>query len=182
VFNFSHHINELSFGPYYPSLVNPLDDTVATTEDHFYKFQYYCNIVPTIYTTDVHHLSLSPRQIAEPLTNTDPKARGSHGSTVWTNQYAVTEQSHPVPETFVPGVFFKYDIEPLLLVVNEERGGFIALLVRLVNVVSGVLVAGTWLLQFTDWAVENWGKNSGTFGGSGRERLGFLGTKDERYV
>lgn len=83
----------------------------------------------------------------------------------------------------MPGVFFKYDIEPLLLVVNEQRGGFIALLVRLVNVVSGVLVAGTWLLQFTDWAVENWTKNSGSFGGgTGRERLGFLGTKDEKYV
>jgi hypothetical protein len=88
----------------------------------------------------------------------------------------VTEQSRQVPETTVPGVFFKYDIEPILLVINEERGGFLALLVRLVNVISGVLVAGTWLWQFTDWALESYGK------GGGRERLGFLGTKDEKYV
>lgn len=77
----------------------------------------------------------------------------------------------------MPGVFFKYDIEPLLLVVNEERGGLLALIVRLVNVVSGVLVAGTWMLQFTDWAMENYAR-----GGGGRERLGFLGARDEKYV
>lgn len=177
VFNFSHHVNELSFGPYYPSLINPLDNTVATTDEHFYKFQYYCNIVPTIYTTDVHRLALSPHKSAdEPLTNLDASNYGASGSTVWTNQYAVTEQSHPVPENFVPGVFFKFDIEPLLLVVNEERGGLLALLVRLVNVVSGVLVAGTWLLQFTDWTLEMYAR------GSGRERLGFLGARDEKFV
>jgi hypothetical protein len=178
VFNFSHHINELSFGPYYPKLVNPLDNTFSLTDKNFYKFQYYCNIVPTIYTTDVHHLKFSPRSdnTAEPLTNIDPSSYGYHGSTVWTNQYAVTEQSRQVVETSVPGVFFKYDIEPILLVVNEERGGFLALLVRLVNVISGVLVAGTWLWQFTDWAYESYGK------GGGRDRMGFLGARDEKFV
>jgi hypothetical protein len=178
VFNFTHHINELSFGPYYPNLVNPLDNTIAYTDQNFYKFQYYTNIVPTIYTTDVHHLKLSPhsKSAAEPLTNIDPSSYGSRGSTIWTNQYSVTEQGRAVPETNVPGVFFKYDIEPILLIVNEERGGFLALLVRLVNIISGVLVAGTWLAQFSDWAVESYGK------GGGRERLGFSGTRDEKYV
>jgi hypothetical protein len=154
---------------------------VATTDGHFHKFQYYCSIVPTIYTTDVHRLSLSPHRAAhdvdEPLTNRDISGHGASGSTVWTNQYAVTEHSHAVPENTVPGIFFKYDIEPLLLVVNEERGGFLALLVRLVNVMSGVLVTGTWLLQFTDWALETYQR-----GGAGRERLGFLGARDERFV
>src|SRR6201989_2636065 len=140
-FNFSHYINELSFGPYYPKLVNPLDDTVSYTDKNYNKFQYYCNIVPTIYTTDVHHLKLSPRSKgnAEPLTNMDPSSYGAHGSTIWTNQYAVTEHNRQVPETTGPGIFLKYDIEPILLVINEERGGFLALLVRLVNVISGVL-------------------------------------------
>jgi hypothetical protein len=174
VFNFTHHINELSFGPYYPRLINPLDSTLASTEDHFYKFQYYCNIVPTIYTTDVHHLKFSPKQV---LTDMDPYSQGSHGSTVWTNQYSVTEQGHVVPENNVPGIFVKYDIEPILLVINEERGGFLALLVRLVNVISGVLVAGTWLWQLTDWLYENRGKSGS------RDRLGFLGrSHNEKYV
>lgn len=128
-------------------------------------------------------MTLSPRpskhhDAAEPLNNLDEHGFGASGSTVWTNQYAVTEQSHPVPENFVPGIFFKYDIEPLLLVVNEERGGMLALLVRLVNLVSGVLVAGTWLLQGTDWALETYQRGQA----GGRERLGFLGTRDEKYV
>ena len=55
-FNFSHHVNELSFGPFYPSLTNPLDNTVATTETNFYKYQYYLSVVPTIYTTDIRAL------------------------------------------------------------------------------------------------------------------------------
>ncbi|KAF2397788.1 DUF1692-domain-containing protein [Trichodelitschia bisporula] len=168
-FNFSHIINELSFGPFYPSLVNPLDSTRATTDKHFYKFQYYTSIVPTIYTTEPHHLKLSPHSDADPYAAVNPK------HTIWTNQYAVTEQSHVVSETSVPGIFVKYDIEPILLLVSEESGGFLALLVRLVNVVSGVLVAGTWCWQFSDWALETWNQK-------GRERLGFLGTRDEKLV
>jgi hypothetical protein len=169
-FNFSHHINELSFGPFYPSLINPLDNTVASTEANFYKFQYYCNVVPTIYTTDVHRLSLSP-----PVTDSNAEPHISK-STVWTNQYSVTGQNHAVSEMSVPGIFVKYDIEPILLVVTEEWGGLLALLVRLVNVVSGVLVAGSWFLRLTEWAVEMWG------GARGREMLGYLGTRDEKYV
>ncbi|CAD0016526.1 unnamed protein product [Aureobasidium pullulans] len=46
-FNFSHQINELSFGPFYPGLDNPLDNTRTTTDQHFEKFQYYLSVVPT---------------------------------------------------------------------------------------------------------------------------------------
>ncbi|KAI9759783.1 MAG: hypothetical protein M4579_002082 [Chaenotheca gracillima] len=122
-FNFSHIVNELSFGAFYPSLHNPLDATIATTPDHFYKFQYYLSIVPTLYKS------------------------ATGGRKISTNQYAVTEQSHDVGDRGIPGVFFKFDIEPVLLMVTEERGGFLAFIVRLVNVISGVLVAGGWGYQ-----------------------------------
>ncbi|KAI9880512.1 MAG: hypothetical protein M1830_002552 [Pleopsidium flavum] len=137
-FNFSHIINELSFGPFYPSLLNPLDRTVATTPNHFFKFQYYLSVVPTIYTRD----STSP----------------TTSNTIFTNQYAVTEQSHMVGERAIPGVFFKFDIEPILLTVAEERGGLLALVVRLVNVVSGVIVGGGWCYQLSGWVGEVWGR------------------------
>lgn len=52
----------------------------------------------------------------------------------------------------MPGVFFKYDIEPILLLVADQRRGFLRLLLRIVNVVSGVLVAGGWCYQLLDWA------------------------------
>lgn len=136
-FNFSHLISELSFGPLYPSLLNPLDHTLATTPEHFNRFQYYLSIVPTIYTRSPS--SPSPR------------------NTILTNQYAVTSQSLPVPQQAIPGIFFKFDIEPILLTISEERGGFLALLVRVVNVVSGVLVGGGWCYQLWEWAKDNLG-------------------------
>ncbi|KAI9730818.1 MAG: hypothetical protein M1834_005536 [Cirrosporium novae-zelandiae] len=132
-FNFSHVIRELSFGPYYPSIQNPLDDTYATTVNHFYKFQYYLSLIPTVYVR-------------------------SNKNYIITNQYAVTEQSRMVGERQIPGIFFKFDIEPLLLTVQEERASFLSLVVRLVNVVSGVVVGAGWIYQLSSWASDLLGK------------------------
>lgn len=131
-FNFSHIISELSFGAFYPSLLNPLDRTIATVPNHFHKFQYFLSVVPTVYSVDSNNLYSS--------------------RTVFTNQYAVTEQSMIIGERSVPGIFFKYDIEPLLLTVEESRDGFLRFVVKVVNVFSGVLVAGHWGFTLTEWA------------------------------
>ncbi|EXJ83199.1 hypothetical protein A1O1_06818 [Capronia coronata CBS 617.96] len=179
-FNFSHHINELSFGPHYPGLLNPLDKTsaVATNKDaHFMRYQYYLSIVPTIFTKRRVASSsgaLDPAAIPQPPTldlapNSsrdkdgivrhvpNPRA-GRDSKSVFTNQYAATSQSREVPPNTVPGVFFKYDIEPILLIVSEQRSSFLGLIVRLVNVISGVLVAGGWTFQLTEWAYDVWGR------------------------
>ena len=144
-FNFTHIISELSFGSFYPSLVNPLDRTVNTADAHFHKFQYYLSVVPTVYTAS--------------------------GRTLYTNQYAVTEQSKEVPENYIPGIFVKYDIEPILLAVDETRPGFLAFLMKVVNVVSGVLVAGHWGFVVSEWVVENFGRR----GRGGLRRMGSSG-------
>ncbi|KAF5875033.1 putative endoplasmic reticulum-golgi intermediate compartment protein 2 protein [Botrytis fragariae] len=143
-FNFSHIINELSFGPFYPSLLNPLDRTIAGTPNHFHKYQYFLSIVPTLY-------SLSPSTFSP----------SSSPTLLRTNQYAVTSQEHIVGERSVPGIFFKYDIEPLLLTVEESRDGFLRFVVKVVNVVSGVLVAGHWGFTITEWGLRVWGRRSG---------------------
>lgn len=144
-------INELSFGPLYPSLLNPLDRTYATTDDHFYKYQYYLSVVPTVYTRSPSPPPTNPDQ---PLPNTPLPPDYSNRNTIITNQYAATSQSHPVNERTIPGIFFKFDIEPILLTVREEREGLLWLLVRVVNVVSGVLVGGGWCYQLGGWARE----------------------------
>ncbi|KAF8251182.1 DUF1692-domain-containing protein, partial [Wilcoxina mikolae CBS 423.85] len=129
-FNFSHVVNELSFGDFYPKLVNPLDDVKATTDENFYKFQYYLSIVPTIYHSENSHRSLL------------------------TNQYAVTEHSRQVSSYQVPGIFFKFDIEPLTLTINERRMPFTKFAVRMVNIIGGVLVSGNWCYKLVDLFVE----------------------------
>ncbi|RBR07897.1 uncharacterized protein FIESC28_10470 [Fusarium coffeatum] len=146
-FNFSHIVSELSYGPFYPSLVNPLDGTVNTAETNFHKFQYYLSVVPTVYSVN--------------------------SKSILTNQYAVTEQSKAVDERWIPGIFVKYDIEPILLTVHESRDGIISLLVKIINIISGVLVAGHWGFTISDWIHEVIGRRRRSNGGTG-----FLGTKE----
>jgi len=79
----------------------------------------------------------------------------------------VTEQSHEVGESQIPGVFVKYDIEPILLTVAEEWGGFLGMVVRCVNVIAGVLVAGGWIVSLLDWVGEGIGRRRRGRSGSG---------------
>ena len=149
-FNFSHVISELSYGAFYPSLVNPLDRTVNTAENSFHMFQYHLSLVPTVYT---------------------------HGSrSIMTNQYAVTEQSKQISELGIPGIFFKYDIEPILLSVSEQREGILRFIVKLLNVVSGVMVAGHWGYTISEWLKDIIGRRRRSNGGTG-----FLGTTKAGY-
>ncbi|KEY72152.1 hypothetical protein S7711_00161 [Stachybotrys chartarum IBT 7711] len=140
-FNFSHIISELSYGPFYPSLVNPLDRTVNTAKANFHMFQYYLSVVPTIYSVG--------------------------GSTIVTNQYAVTEQSKEISDMGIPGIFVKYDIEPVLLSVHENRDSIFRFIMKIINVLSGVLVAGHWGFTLTEWAQEIIGKRRRSGGGDG---------------
>ena len=59
-----------------------------------------------------------------------------------------------VGERNVPGVFFKYDIEPILLGIEESRDSFLRFVVKIVNVISGVLVTGHWGFTLSEWVVE----------------------------
>lgn len=142
-------ITELSFGPHYPTLLNPLDKTIAESDAHYYKFQYFLSVVPTLYAKGKGALD------AYTLNPSTAVARYGR-NTIFTNQYAATSQSGAIPETpfLVPGIFFKYNIEPILLLVSEERTGFLALVIRLINTVSGVLVTGGWMYQISGWVGE----------------------------
>uniref|UniRef100_A0A060T3G9 Endoplasmic reticulum-Golgi intermediate compartment protein n=1 Tax=Blastobotrys adeninivorans TaxID=409370 RepID=A0A060T3G9_BLAAD len=117
--NFTHIIDEFSFGTYYPKLVNPLDGTVVVAENSLEHIKYFLSVVRTKYRSY------------------------STGYTVDTNQYAVTEMkgvtnqgrlSHP------PGLFFKYDMEPIALDITDRRLPFSQWLVRSVNIIGGVIV------------------------------------------
>lgn len=169
-FNFSHIISELSFGPLYPSLLNPLDNTIATTEHHFFKYQYYLSVVPTIYTRtpspsspsttsssffspfSFFPLSLFTRRQSSPSSAQNSPPGSTSSNTIFTNQYAATSHATEIGERSVPGIFFKFDIEPILLTVREERDSALRLLVRVVNAVSGVLVGGGWVYGLFGWS------------------------------
>jgi endoplasmic reticulum-Golgi intermediate compartment protein 2 len=150
-FNFSHVVSELSFGQFYPSLVNPLDSTVNGATAHFHKFQYFLSVVPTVYSVG--------------------RASSSHARAIFTNQYAVTEQSSEINERNIPGIFFKYDIEPILLNVEEFRDSIFVFLIKVINVLSGVLVTAHWGFTLSEWLREVLGKRRRAMGD------GMLGNK-----
>lgn len=117
---------------------------------NFHKFQYYLSVVPTVYTVGK----------SQTVRNT-----------IFTNQYAVTEQSKEIDDHNIPGIFFKYDIEPILLSVKESRDGILVFLVKIINVLSGVLVAGHWGYTISEWVREVMGRRrrGGTDGVLGKK-------------
>lgn len=60
----------------------------------------------------------------------------------------------------------KFDIEPIQLTIAEEWSSVPALFIRLVNVVSGLLVAGGWCFQISEWAKDVYGRKKRSRGGS----------------
>ncbi|KAG0257623.1 hypothetical protein DFQ27_005037 [Actinomortierella ambigua] len=115
--NMTHKIDELSFGALYPTIVNPLDDSFEISKDRFEAFQYFLTVVPTIYID-------------------------RRGRELITNQYSVNEYRKAYEEDRgIPGLFFKYDIEPITVLIKEQSGmSFGHLLVRLAGLICGYFV------------------------------------------
>ncbi|SCV73511.1 BQ2448_7437 [Microbotryum intermedium] len=113
--NLSHVIHEFSFGPFFPRIAQPLDNSVETTNAPFHIFQYFLSVVSTTYI--------------------DAGRR-----TLETNQYSVTDMSRETEHgRGVPGIFFKYDIEPMSLTIRERTTTLLQFLVRLAGIVGGIL-------------------------------------------
>lgn len=114
--NLSHVINEFSFGPFFPRISQPLDNSVEISNAPFHIFQYFVSVVSTKYID-------AGRRVLD------------------TNQYSVTDMSRETQHgRGVPGIFFKYDIEPMSLTISERTTNLIDFLVRLAGIVGGILV------------------------------------------
>ncbi|KDP30124.1 hypothetical protein JCGZ_18119 [Jatropha curcas] len=112
--NVSHIIHDLSFGPKYPGLHNPLDGTTRILHDASGTFKYYIKIVPTEY-----------RYISKEV--------------LPTNQFSVTEYFSPMDgfDRTWPAVYFLYDLSPITVTIKEERRSFLHFITRLCAVLGG---------------------------------------------
>ncbi|XP_047338008.1 endoplasmic reticulum-Golgi intermediate compartment protein 3-like [Impatiens glandulifera] len=112
--NVSHVIHDLSFGPKYPGLHNPLDGTDRILRGTSGTFKYYIKIVPTEY-----------RYLSKEV--------------LPTNQFSVTEYFSPMSETdrTWPAVYFLYDLSPITVTIKEERRSFLHFITRLCAVLGG---------------------------------------------
>ncbi|KAJ0980453.1 hypothetical protein J5N97_008708 [Dioscorea zingiberensis] len=112
--NVSHMIHDLSFGPKFPGIHNPLDGTVRVLHDTSGTFKYYIKVVPTEY-------------------------RFLSKDVLPTNQFSVTEYFVPIRETdrSWPAVYFLYDLSPITVTIKEERRSFLHFITRLCAVLGG---------------------------------------------
>ncbi|KAI3675853.1 hypothetical protein L1987_85449 [Smallanthus sonchifolius] len=119
-YNISHKINKLSFGAYYPGIVNPLDGVHWFQENPNGMYQYFLKVVPTIYTS-------------------------IRGYTIQSNQFSVTEH-YKTPEVGrrnLPGVFFFYDLSPIKVTFTETHISFLHFTTNVCAIVGGIFtVAG----------------------------------------
>ncbi|GAA5986532.1 hypothetical protein JCM11641_005230 [Rhodosporidiobolus odoratus] len=130
--NLSHIIHEFSFGPYFPRIVQPLDNSVETTTAPFHIFQYFLSVVSTTYV--------------------DARRR-----VLPTNSYSVTEMSRSTEHgKGVPGIFFKFDLEGLSLTVRERTTTLVQFLVRLAGIVGGILVCSDYGFRTADFLVGSY--------------------------
>ncbi|KAK1277089.1 Protein disulfide-isomerase 5-4 [Acorus gramineus] len=112
--NVSHVIHDLSFGPKYPGIHNPLDGTSRILQGASGTFKYYIKIVPTEY-----------RYLSKDV--------------LPTNQFSVTEYFVQIRESDKgwPAVYFLYDLSPITVTIKEERRSFLHFITRLCAVLGG---------------------------------------------
>ncbi|KAG6876527.1 hypothetical protein C0993_002430 [Termitomyces sp. T159_Od127] len=128
--NLSHIIKEFSFGPHFPEIVQPLDYSYEVTHDPFVAYQYFLHVVPTTY--------IAPR--SKPLN---------------TNQYSVTHYTRVLEHNRgTPGIFFKFDLDPLSITIHQRTPSFIQLVIRCVGVIGGIFVCMGYAIRITTRAVE----------------------------
>ncbi|GMQ02565.1 hypothetical protein CsSME_00048727 [Camellia sinensis var. sinensis] len=129
--NVSHIIHDLSFGPKYPGIHNPLDETSRILRGSSGTFKYYIKIVPTEY-----------RYLSKEV--------------LPTNQFSVTEYYSPMKEydRTWPAVYFLYDLSPITVTIREERRSFLHFITRLCAVLGGTFaltgMLDRWMCRILD--------------------------------
>ncbi|KAF9384259.1 hypothetical protein CPB97_005815 [Podila verticillata] len=137
--DFSHHIKMLSFGAKVPGVYNPLDDQKAENAEGLFMFQYYAKVVGTKYI-----------YLNKPAVNT--------------NQYSVTQFNRNLQQkdafgqisqqpNGLPGVFFNFDISPMLVIQKEERKSFTSFLTGVCAIVGGIFTVAS-LIDGAIWRAE----------------------------
>ncbi|XP_059158258.1 endoplasmic reticulum-Golgi intermediate compartment protein 3-like [Physella acuta] len=126
-FNVTHRINHLSFGIDYPGIINPLDGLYQEVDQLQLMYQYFIKVVPTTYT----------------------KVNGEH---LYTNQFSVTKHSKSVGgflgESGLPGVFFSYELSPIMVKYTEKQRSFLHFLTEVCAIVGGIFTVASLLDSF----------------------------------
>ncbi|KAF8177113.1 hypothetical protein K438DRAFT_1978762 [Mycena galopus ATCC 62051] len=131
--NLSHVITEFSFGPYFPDITQPLDNPLEVTHE----------LIPPRRPHDLHRPALGPAayesvqcrvEAAAAAAAADEDADTESYLTPYTSDVA-----HPVVTHYTrvlsqhsgtPGIFFKFDLDPMSLTIHQRTSTFLQLVIR----------------------------------------------------
>lgn len=174
MWNVSHTVNKIRFGPDYPSAIYQLDNQQRMVEDTSAMYQYYFQVsiylllkgelqyyFSTLFTRKKYNKQRSQRFCRmSPLTTiflfhfkiVPTLYRFRNGTTIQTYQYSVTEHIRrlsPGSSRGLPGVFFFYEVSPLHVEIKEGyRKGWIAFFTSVCAIIGGVITCMTMLDQY----------------------------------
>eukprot|EP00053_Salpingoeca_punica_P006196 m.59415 g.59415 ORF g.59415 m.59415 type:complete len:394 (+) comp13577_c0_seq1:87-1268(+) len=137
-FNLSHTIRKLSFGNDYPGQINPLDTHSEVEERQTSTmYQYFLKIVPTRYYN-------------------------VHGKETSTNQFSVTMHqrhiNHALGEHGLPGVFFMFEISPILVQLRETQRSFMHFLTGVCAIIGGIFTVAGMIDGIIHHSLKTWKK------------------------
>mmetsp|Transcript_34206 Transcript_34206/g.89757 ORF Transcript_34206/g.89757 Transcript_34206/m.89757 type:complete len:360 (-) Transcript_34206:62-1141(-) len=124
--NFSHRIDRLSFSDEEVG-GHTLDGDTQAADEHTMMYQYFIKVVPTSTQALGQAVPFHSNQysVTEQVTVVNPQ-KGAHG---------------------LPGIYFKYDLEPMTVQVVEVRKSLMRFLVRLCGIAGGVFATSGMLHQ-----------------------------------
>ncbi|MFQ6664514.1 hypothetical protein Gotur_031599 [Gossypium turneri] len=162
--NVSHMIHDLSFGPKYPGLHNPLDGTVRILHETSGTFKYYIKV--SISRNELLYLDISvhPSEVFTTLQIVPTEYRYIWKEVLPTNQFSVSEYFSPMKEydRSWPAVYFLYDLSPITVTIKEERRSFLHFITRLCAVLGGTFALTGMLDRWMYRLIEEVTKASGT--------------------
>lgn len=131
-YNFTHRIDRFSFGEPHGGIIQPLEGDEKIAKNNMMNYQYFVQIVPT----DIHTVAglwgtyqYSVKELARPVDHEE----GSHG---------------------VPGIYFRYDMSALKVVVRQDREPFWQWLVRLCAGAGGLVATSQIICDLLKWAIS----------------------------
>ncbi|XP_037033369.1 endoplasmic reticulum-Golgi intermediate compartment protein 2 isoform X1 [Bradysia coprophila] len=116
--NFTHRINRFSFGDATAGIVHPLEGDEKILGESSMMAQYFIEVVPTDIETFMSRIKTFQYSVKENIRPIDHD-KGSHG---------------------VPGLYFKYDVSALKVIVEQNRENIVQFLVRLCSITAGIIV------------------------------------------
>ncbi|MBA0741174.1 hypothetical protein Gogos_014344 [Gossypium gossypioides] len=157
-------IHDLSFGPKYPGLHNPLDGTVRILHETSGIFKYYIKV--SISRNELLYLDISvhPSDVFTTLQIVPTEYRYIWKEVLPTNQFSVSEYFSPMKEydRSWPAVYFLYDLSPITVTIKEERRSFLHFITRLCAVLGGTFALTGMLDRWMYRIIEEVTKASGT--------------------